>query len=167
MCSSIRAFAVAATALLASACAGTRQDAESSEVRNFYEAGPNAPVEPNTNANAKMPETPLELSPQIHEACGPYHIPGPTFTLRSDSDLRTELDGLTNCLVRGPLYDAELEIVGPDPAKSYLSEAVEPLRQALIDGGVNAYRLKVVRASDASGEASGVTLRLGNANADS
>lgn len=162
----MRAFAALATALLASACAGTRHDAESSDVRNFSEGGPNASVEPNTNATGRMPETPFELSPQIHEACGPYHIPGPTFTLRSDSDLRTELDGLTDCLVRGPLDGAELEIVAPDPAKSYLSEAVEPLRQALIDGGVNAYRLKVVRASDA-GEASGVTLRLGNANADS
>lgn len=158
----VRAFAVAATALLASACSGARHDAESSDVSNLSEAGSNTPVEATTSANASVPETPFELSPQIHDVCGPYHIPRPTFTLRSDSDLRTELDGLTNCLVRGPLEGAELEIVGPDPAKSYLSEAVEPLRQTLLDGGVNAYRLKVVRAS----EASGVTLRVASSDAD-
>jgi len=148
---SIRTFAVAATALLASACAGTRHDAESSDVDDFAEAGRNAPVEPNTNADASLPETPVEVSPQIHEVCGPA------------SDFRTDHDGLTNCLVRGPLKDAELELVGPDPAQSYLSEAIEPLRQVLIDRGVNAYRIKVVRAPDASR----VILQLGNANADS
>lgn len=159
----VRAFAVSAAALLASACAGARHDAESSDVSNLPEVGPNTPVEANTNENASMPETPFELSPQIHEACQHHHIPAPTFTVRSDADLRTELDRLTNCLVRGPLEGAELEIVGPDPANSYLSDAVEPVRHALLDGGVNAYRLKVVRAS----EATGVTLRVASSDADS
>lgn len=166
MDSKMRAFAVAGTALLATACAGTKQDAESSDVGNFSEARPSALIEATTNVTVKIPETPFELSPQIHEACRPYRIPEPTFTLRSDADLRTELGGLTNCLVHGPLYDEDLEIVGPDPAKSYLGEAVEPLRQALIDGGVNAYRLKVVPAADANGEGVRVALRLANANAD-
>ncbi|HEU5072955.1 MAG TPA: hypothetical protein VFU02_02255 [Polyangiaceae bacterium] len=161
----MRTCAVAAAALLIAACAGTRHDAESSNVRNGSEAGPHAPVETDTNANAKVPEIPVELSPQIHEACRPYRIAEPALTLPSNSDskVRREFGGLTHCLTHGPLHDHELEIVGPDPAKSYLSEAVEPLRRVLIDGGVNAYRLKIVPAADADR----VTLRLGNPESDS
>lgn len=158
------AFTVAATGLLAASCAGTKQDAEHSDVVN--DATYDAPVERTTHVDTKFVETPFELSPQIQEACRPYRIPEPRFTLHPDSDLRRELGGLTNCLVHGPLYDRGLELVHPDPGKSYFADTVEPLRQALIDGGVEAFRLEIVSSADTDSEAAGLMLRLASADAD-
>ena len=160
-------FTVAATVLLAASCAGTKQDAESSDVGNFAdEASNDLPVARTTNADTKFVETPFEISPEIRQACLPYRIPQPGSTLRPDSDLHEELSGLTNCLVHGPLYDKDFELVRSGPTKSFFGDAAEPLRQALIDAGVNAYRLEVVPATDTSGKPEKLTLRLANAQAE-